>query len=427
MQCLRDKDLRPGEPARARRPLLRGSGVVLLVTLVLLVVLAALAYTVTSRVAAYRHRTRYLVDHARARYARDSALRLSATAVEALNLSLISRPNEPDFSDLFRMSDDEIEELLRKHRADQEQTQGRTASAGADANTSDPWADLLDGRPEVVPGPYGPPWPLVSEPIEFEIDTVQVRIEIEDENAKYPLGWMLLEEPALQRPANAGFETFCEWMGWTPGEIAAVKEQLTQVAEVTSFKLQPTQAGAAAAAASRGRAAAQAPARTAGTATPRQTSARPVSAAERQGSDLGRLVHSSLLDHDLLSRPTMASDQRQESVARYLGLWGSSQVNVNTAPRHVLEAALAFVGDAGPIADALIRERKIQPFRDLGDLRKRVTRYADALEKGSPYITFASTTFTVRITAVCGSARSRVVAGMTRQGTSVKTIGVLSD
>jgi len=102
-------------------------------------------------------------------------------------------------------------------------------------------------------------------------------------------------------------------------------------------------------------------------------------------------------------------------------------VNVNTAPRHVLEAAFAFVGDAGPMADALIRERQIQPFKDLSDFRKRVTRYADSLEKCSQYITFASTTFAIRITAIRGAARARAVAGVTKEGKTVKTIGVLSD
>jgi len=219
MQCPRDRHRRPTAPAQAGRAASRGSGVVLLVTLVLLVALAALAYTVTSRVAAHRHRARYLIDHARARYARDSALRFSATVVEALDLSLISRPNEPDFSDLFRMSDAQVDELLGRHKASQEAAGGRTPPGvadvhradpnGADANSPAPREDLLAGEEEFVPGPYGPPWPLVSQPIEFEIDAVQIRIEIEDENAKYPLGWMLLEEPALQRPANAGFETFC--------------------------------------------------------------------------------------------------------------------------------------------------------------------------------------------------------------------------
>ena len=44
-------------------------GIVLLVTLVLLVVLSTLGYTLTSRIAAQRHRNSYIIDYCKARYA----------------------------------------------------------------------------------------------------------------------------------------------------------------------------------------------------------------------------------------------------------------------------------------------------------------------------------------------------------------------
>ncbi|HEC02357.1 MAG TPA: hypothetical protein ENI81_02375, partial [Phycisphaerales bacterium] len=50
-------------------------GVVLLVTLVLLIVLSTLGYTLSSRVAAQRHRNQYIIDYTAARYACDSAVR----------------------------------------------------------------------------------------------------------------------------------------------------------------------------------------------------------------------------------------------------------------------------------------------------------------------------------------------------------------
>ncbi len=46
-------------------------GIVLLLTLVLLVVLATLGYTFSSRVAAQRHRNQYIIDYSRARYGCD--------------------------------------------------------------------------------------------------------------------------------------------------------------------------------------------------------------------------------------------------------------------------------------------------------------------------------------------------------------------
>ena len=435
----------PKAAAAGDGPLSHRLGVVLLVTMVMLVVLATLAYTVTSRVAAHRHRVRYLIDYTKARYARDSALKYALTAVESLDLSLVSRPNEPDFSDLFAMSDEQVDQMLAKAEAAAKGSasgssvtalKGLLGSAkeGADANrtqdgprrdTNETTGSAWPADEPVVRGPYGPPWPWVTEPIEFEIGSVKVRIEIEDDNAKYPLGWMLLEDAAVQRPVNAGFATFCEWMGWTAGEIDSLKEQLAQVAEIKAFKLpsdQPAAASGGSSATRTSAAARQAAAR----AAPRRTNTKAVSPAERQTADLSRLVHSSLLDHELLSRPTIPSDKRKESLSKYIGLWGTAVVNVNSAPRHVLEAAFAFVGDAAPIAGAIIRQRQIQPLRDVADLRKTVTRYADSIEKDSKYITYASTTFTVRITATSGSARASAVAGVVREGKTVRVIGVIS-
>jgi len=456
MKRLEKKPDASATAAAGRRGAFR-SGVVLLVTMVLLVVLATLTYTVTSRVAAHRHRIQYLIDYAKARYGRDSALKYALTAAEGLDLSLVSRPNEPDFSDLFAMNDEQVDGLLAKAGAADKDHNRRSASLsdkektalkrllgsaaggtdtylakdnnGQDANNSDPWAGLEEEE-KVVRGPYGPPWPLVAEPIEFEIDSVRIRVEIEDENAKYPLGWMLMDDPAVQRAANAGFETFCEWMNWTTGEIDSLKEQLAQVAGIKTFRfLSDTTAAAAAAVASRGSPAAPA---SAATRQPvprvglRRFDTTPVSPTEQQSTDLGRLVHSSLLDHELLSRPTVTSNRRKESLAKYIGLWGTAQVNINTAPRHVLEAAFAFVGDAAPIAEAIIRQRKIQPLKDVGDLRKMVTRYADSIEKCSRYITTGSTCFTIRITAHSGAARSCIVAGVIKEGKAVRAIGIIS-
>jgi len=452
MHCPAGTDRDPSIPATPNQSGPRYSGVVLLVILVMLVVLATLTYTVTSRVASHRHRVRYLMDYTKARYARDSALRYALTAVETLDLSLISRPNEPDFSDLFAMTDDQVDQLWAKagpaEKGPNRQSGSlsgkaktaltKSSAKGTDANSTREGNNLngdgldlgsiLEEEEKVVRGPYGPPWPWVAEPIEFEIGSVQIRIEIEDENAKYPLGWMLLEDPTVQRAANAGFERFCEWMNWTTVEIDTLKEQLAQVAEIKGFTVDLSKKSASPAqAVQRPDPRRTSPSRTTPSSVTRTTPTTPsLDPAILQSRDLGRLVHSSLLDKEFLSRPTIVSDKRKESLSQYMGLWGTAQVNVNTAPRHVLEAAFAFGGNGAAIAEALIRQRQIQPLKDVEELRKTVTRYADSIEKGSKYITFASTTLTIRITAISGAARLSVIASVVKEGKTVKTIGIIS-
>ena len=78
-------------------------GFVLLVTLVILVVISMLGYTLTSRVSAQRLRNQYLIDYSKARYGCDSALKYTLATLEEIEPQLISRWDKPDFSDLFSL------------------------------------------------------------------------------------------------------------------------------------------------------------------------------------------------------------------------------------------------------------------------------------------------------------------------------------
>jgi len=367
-----------------------------------MVIMAALAYGITSTVSVFRHRTRYVIDHRIVCHARDSGIRFAIQTAGDLDLKLVSRPNEPDFSDLFHMSDRQLEDLVRPFFH---------GPAGPDGNEPNTLLALL------IRGPYGPPWPLVTEPIELEIGQAKVTIEIEDENAKYPACWLLLQDQTLARSVQAGFATLCEWMDWPTSQIEQVREQMAQIAQLKPYR--------PAVAATTGQRTPAPAARQPAQPGPIRPDLRTATPTERNLLDLLRLLHSPMLDHQLLAKPTIVTDQRQESLARYIGLWGTDQVNINTAPRHVLEATLAFVGDAAAIADAIIQQRRIQPFADQADLRKRLTSYADALERCSRFITFASTTFSIKVKAQCGSATSQAVIGVTKAGTGVKIMGMV--
>ena len=86
---------------------------------------------------------------------------------------------------------------------------------GADPNSSDPnpFASFasdfttgsdgtVDANSLTIPGPYGPPWPYVTEPLEFEIADTKVTIKIRDENARMPLIWMIMDDEKLTRAAE---------------------------------------------------------------------------------------------------------------------------------------------------------------------------------------------------------------------------------
>jgi len=420
-------------------------GVVLLITLVILVILASLGYTLSVQVAAHRHRTQYIIDYAQAQYACASGIKQAVASLAELQWELISRPNEPDFSDVFAMSEPVYQDFLAQAAqlaasedslsGAKSRRQGRTGREIDDTDLA--WDDDANGigwQPAVaITGPYGPPWPLVAEPAEFEIGSAKVTIEIEDENAKYPLGWALIQDEDLQAQADVGFATFCEWMGYQRREIEALKQDMAAIDKIRPFKVEfetstaPTTADTAASlrervSRSRGRT----------SATRRTTARRAVPVAEQiqqQDAMFSRLFHSSLVDTDLLTRPSVASESRKESAMKYLGLWATRTVNINTAPRQVLEAALAFgsIADAPKIAEIIIQERKLKPFSDIEEVKKAAFRYAEAIEKCRNFITTTSTVVSVRVTAVSGVARSVAVAGISKDGQKIKRIGVISD
>ena len=474
---------------------------ILLITLVILVILSTLGYTLCVQVAARRHRGQYVIDYSIARHACASGLKYALASMGGLQFQLVSRPNEPDFSDVFALSETQYQELLdeaaaAKLAADsnlvggdsgkrplEKDPTGKATEKGAkkppqkgakkamekdtpkntekgakkkaakghpkksaaqmrdvndvnDVNDLDPNSgSFADVKPPEIRGPYGPPWPFVAEPLEFEIGSAKVKIEIEDENAKYPLGWAMIADDKLKAEAKAGWVTFCEWMGYMPEEISPLSEDLAKIGATKPFKTEfkpeaeavdlpaslksritrPTTGSAASAAVQR-----------------RTVTKKPVTVEEqidRQNKEFAKLFHSSLMNRDLLSRQSIASDTRKECAMKYLGLWAARHVNVNTAPRQVLEAALTFgsAADAPKIAEEIIQRRRAKPVADVNELRQAMPRYSNALDDCRTFITAKSTVFTIRVTAVSGVARASAVVAVTKEGDKMLPIAVISD
>jgi hypothetical protein len=282
--------------------------------------------------------------------------------------------------------------------------------------------DFNDPNTLTIPGPYGPPWPFVVEPVEFDVGSARVRIEIEDENAKYPLTWPLLDSNDIQPAATTGLELFCEWMGFDHTEIKSLKAQLKEISKIKKFT-----PGAGTVTVSDGKASERSsqigPRGRVG--RMRRGSGQVTLPPYSQTADFAKLFHSSLIDVDALARPTIVSETRKESALKYMGTWASERVNINTAPRNVLEAAFAFGGDQVDIADKIIQRRRQQPFKDIEDLRKELFRYAASIDKCQKYITTSSSFFIIKITATSGTAKISAVMAVTKDGKKMERIAVI--
>ena len=416
----------------------RQQGVVLLLTIVILVILTTVAYTVTVRVNRQRHRADYVINYAKAQYACDSALKAVSNGLQDLTVTLISRPNEPDFSDLFAYNEEEYEEYLESWREllDSE-SDVLSEDTAVDANSTE-WGDgEMFGADELglltIKGPYGPEWPYVQEPLEFEIGAAQVRVVIEDENAKYPLVWKFMADKAVEREVNAGFRAFCEWMSMDDDQIRALETQLEDLAQIkpyqTEFKpitrVVRATAGASSRATGTGTSARTLRTNAARSRVQKRETIKPETQAQQMEVDLTRLFNTSLIDRTPLLKPILLSDTRQEYALKYIGLHASGVVNINTAPRHVLEALFTFGGEARDLADYVIVTRQIAPIEDLEEFKKKNLRYAEAMEKCEPYICTSSTIFTVRVEATCGVARVTKTLILSKDGKAVKRIAAV--
>jgi hypothetical protein len=444
-------------------------GVVLLITLILLVMLSVIGYTLTTRVASQRHRCQYIIDYQNACYACQSGLKYAFAALKDVNeLPLISRPNEPDFSDLFAMSEQEYKKLLsdwaRQSTLEAKKTLAAAKSpseqgnfkniidvndvnavseaddisyieAANDANDVNVAADIddvnnaaqvtdfNDPNSLTVRGPYGPAWPFVIEPVEFEIGPSRVRVEMEDENAKYPVTWALLDTNDLQPAAMAGLELFCEWMKFDHDQIKELESQLKQIGKIKTFNPNIGTITVSDQKTTEGTTSGRIGRRSRRT---RKETVQVTIPPSAQLADFAKLFHSSLIDTESLARPTIVSETRKESALKYMGVWASDKINVNTAPRHVLEAAFAFGGDEVEIAQKIIERRRETPFENTDDLRKTLFKYSVSVDKCAKYITTSSDFFIIKVTALSGTARASAVVAVRKNGKKLEQMAVIA-
>ena len=447
------------------------NGIALILTIVVLAALSAIVYRLSSALVAQRHRQQYIIDYQKAHYACESGLKYALSVAKDIETEYVTRVNEPDFSDLFVMDEDEYKELISQWaeklnvvidinnvgKNDFLSKFIQLAGFGESGDGNDfndmnyeNYNDYGYNEPNyvdklVVRGPYGYAWPYVSEPITFTMGGTTVIVKVEDENAKMPLSWGISGEDETKRESDAAIETFCEWMQMEPNDIEPLKAQLSQIKKIKEFKLvlepvvttvtksQPenekkTEAKTTSRSSRNRRRIARERRRKASSKRRKEVE---IVKKERDPightRDFAKLMHSPIIDIEKLAEPVAESEDRSESALKYLGLWGTQRVNINSAPRHVLEAAFTYGGDAVEIAEEIIKERKAEPFVDIKQLQDRLLQYNDSIEKSKMYMTTESTIFTIRVTAISGVAKVSATAAIKRIDDNIEKIGIISD
>ena len=84
----------------------RRSGIVLVMTVIVLVVLVSILYRLGANLSQWKHRQQYVIDYQKARYGCESGLKYALAVIDEIDPNTyVERPNEPDFSDLFAIGD----------------------------------------------------------------------------------------------------------------------------------------------------------------------------------------------------------------------------------------------------------------------------------------------------------------------------------
>ncbi len=441
-------------------------GAALMLTLVTLVLLTAIVTALSVRVARAKHRLAYMMDYQRARYGLDSALKYMFAVFPESKASLAGRKDAPDFSDLFWMSPQQYDQfivswasqledpkILNKYlkkgaqilreKSDPSTSSGimdtmfdlftgePNRTTGYDPNDPSQMAEYLDPNQIVVPGPWGPTWPQVIEPVELEMCGCQVRITVEDENAKLPLSWAVMGSVSENRQATAAYQTFAEWMQIPDEQLDELFSQMEEIVEKKKYTLNPSPMLLTPASQS----AAPQPAQSQQFSTSRRRRRPPVPVQAKDlplyrpalanCADFAKLFHSSMLNTEPFAVLLPQKAFADESALKYMGVWGTQRVNINTAPRHVLEAVFTFGGNAVEIAEKIIIRRKEKPFSSIKELRDANYSDSDSIDRALNYIDIQSNVFTIKIISRSGSARATAVAAIVKENKQMEKLAVI--
>lgn len=462
--------------SRFRAAARRRAGFALLLAMIVLVVLASVAAGLSLQLTMAKRRQQYMIEYQRARYGLDSAIKYIFSDMPVRTFKLEPRPDAPDFSDLFWMTDSAYGQFIGAWlaTATEEQIEAvlkeedDTQAAGLDNENLTSWLTSLFGGGETdgdisidpnaldrlaadsagaivvdandieVPGPYGAPWPYVCEPIELTIGTAKVTITIEDENAKMPLSWLVTNFKDVNKQAEHSLKTFGAWMQMTPDEVKQLQASLEDICKQKMFRVNPNPILLQNKPAARAAQPAQFSRRTYTRTAPGQRTPAPASNTAQAGAnqrpasahatDFAKLFHSSMLNHEILLRPLPETGERVENAYKYLSLWGAQRININTAPRHVLEAAFMLTLDAfeaPELAQKVIEIRKEKPFAKIDELKDVGMLDSESFNNLKNYITVSSNFFKIRVTSSSGSAVTSAVATVIKENKNVEPLAIM--
>ncbi len=353
----------------------RERGVTLLITLIVLVILAIILVQFQTEATIHVRSNEFRFDRLQCRYAAESGIIVAA-------------------------------QMIKQARRQPDTLQSPTEPTMEDASLEDP--NLLGDidLPPLEDTEYQEPLPsFVVMKKTIEIGPVQVDLEIHDENAKWPLYWLVRSpfESSGTTKAEQSFRNYSRKLGISSLTSRNVIKQTQGLAQPLNLPKPPViiqKSG------SKNR-------------LTRRTAR--VKFADRVRERLERNKHMAvfaaqwyqhLKDDPQFETFHQELEDRPGDFADYLSMWGTFMINVNTASEELIYYTFQNVGLTEQQAKAIVARREQKPYTNTGELQL-VKGLGIALSNTIRGLCeVKSNTYSIHVDARFGRIRSRLLGGV---------------
>lgn len=351
-------------------------GVTLLITLIVLVILAIMIVQFQTEATIHVRSNQFRFDRLQCRYAAESGI-IVATQV----IKLARR--QPD---MFQPAEEPTPE---------------------DTSVDDPNQSMDIDLPPLEDTDSQEPTPsFVMIKKTIEVGPVQVKIEIHDENAKWPLYWLVrspFEESSANTKAEQGFRNYTRKLGASTQIGRDVIKQTQGLAQPLNLPRPPVIIQK--------------------NLSRKRLSQRPrrIKYADRVRERLERNKYMAIFAaqwyQHLRDDPKFESFHRKLTYlpgefADYLSMWGTFEININTASEELIYCTFQSVGLTEQQAKAIVSHREQKPYTNTGELQLVKGLGIGLSNTIRGLCEVKSNTYSIHVDAQLGRIRSRLLGGV---------------
>lgn len=353
-------------------------GVALLLTLMVLVLVSVLIVQYQVEASMYLRSSSYQIEQLQARYAAESGLVIATSIIRNL--------------------------IYEQHEIVQIQQNGEDSSEVS--------PEELEGMdPNLVAEPIEPPRAsFVINTYDIDVGEVEVEIELQDENAKWPMVW-LLRSPFRSRNTQKNFTQFGESMGMRRNDVYRAYSEAVKIGRQLDKHLPPLGTQIVVESrrnqdATRSRYQNYRRFRT------RETQLKEEKQRREAMGEFAQAWQLALKENEELAGILEPLPNRGDALNDFLGVWGSFYVNVNTASPEMMLSLFEPLGLEESHIDSIVE------MREQGALTRSQHLYSipgvnrETAEKLSQICVVRPVSFSVHVTARIGRTSYKLVGSI---------------